>query len=43
VERLRRSLPTYTRSDVAFVGGEWFAYSSVDAGRGRTHVLRVTE
>lgn len=42
-ERFRRSLATYTRSVVAFLGADRFAYSSLDAGHGRTHVLRVAE
>ena len=42
-ERFRRSLATYTRSGVAFLGADRFAYSTIDAGHGHTHVLRIAE
>ena len=42
-EVFRRALPTYARSQVAFLGDAYFAYSDVDGTRSRTHVLRITD
>ena len=42
-EVFRRALPTYARSQVAFLGDGYFAYSDVEGTRSRTHVLRVTD
>ena len=41
-ELFRRSLPTYTRSQVAFLGEEYFAYTEVENGVSRTRVLIAT-
>jgi hypothetical protein len=42
-EVFRRALPTYSRSQVAFLGDGYFAYSDFDGARSRTRVLRVSE
>jgi hypothetical protein len=39
----RRSLPPYTRSQVAFLGEDFFAYSEIVDGRGRTRLLRIVD
>jgi len=39
----RRALPTYARSQVAFLADVYFAYSDVEGSRSRTHVLRMTD
>ena len=38
-EVFRRFLPTYSRTNVAFIGEEYFAYSDLSA----THVMRVAD
>jgi len=38
-EVFRRFLPTYSRTNVAFIGRDYFAYSDINS----THVLRITE
>jgi hypothetical protein len=42
-EVFRRTLPAYSRSLVAFLGSEYFAYSDVDGTRSRTRVLRIPD
>ena len=42
-EVFRRTLPAYSRSQVAFLGREYFAYSDVDGTRSRTRVLRIPD
>jgi hypothetical protein len=42
-EVFRKTLPTYTRSQVAFLGDRYFAYSEIVDGRSRTRVLRVAD
>jgi hypothetical protein len=42
-EVFRRTLPTYARSQVAFLGDGYFAYSDVEGTRSRTRVLRITD
>jgi hypothetical protein len=42
-EVFRRTLSTYARSQLAFLGGDYFAYTEVDGGASRTRVLRVRE
>jgi len=42
-EVFRKALPTYARSQVAFLGDSYFAYSDFDGTRSRTRVLRVSE
>ncbi len=43
VEVFRKALPTYARSQVAFLGEEYFAYSDFEGTRSRTRVLRMTD
>jgi hypothetical protein len=42
-EVFRKALPTYARSQVAFLGDRYFVYSDFDGTRSRTRVLRVIE
>lgn len=42
-EVFRRTLPMYARSQVAFLGEGYFAYSDVERTRSRTRVLRITD
>ena len=42
-EVFRRSLPSYARSQLAFIGDGYFAYSDFDGTRSRIRVLRVTD
>jgi len=42
-EVFRRALPMYARSQVAFLGDGYFAYSEVEGTRSRTRVLRITD
>jgi len=42
-EVFRKALPSYARSQVAFIGDVYFAYSDVEGTRSRTHVLRMTD
>jgi hypothetical protein len=42
-EVFRRALPTYARSQVAFLGDGYFAYSDVEGTHSRTRVLRITD
>lgn len=42
-EVFRRTLPTYARSHVAFLGDGYFAYSDVEGTSSRTRVLRITD
>ncbi len=42
-EVFRKTLSTYARSQVAFIGDAYFAYSDVEGTRSRTHVLRMTD
>jgi hypothetical protein len=42
-EVFRKTLPSYARSHVAFLGDGYFAYSDFDGTRSRTRVLRMTE
>jgi hypothetical protein len=42
-EVFRKTLPTYTRSQVAFLGDGYFAYSDVEGTHSRTRVLRITD
>jgi hypothetical protein len=42
-EIFRRTLPTYARSQVAFLGDGYFAYSDLDGTRSRTRVLRIAD
>jgi hypothetical protein len=42
-EVFRRTLPAYSRSQVAFLGDEYFAYSDVEGTRSRTRVLRISD
>ena len=42
-EVFRRTLPMYARSQVAFLGDGYFAYSDVEGTRSRTRVLRITD
>ena len=41
-EVFRRTLPAYSRSQVAFLSDGYFAYSEVEGMRSRTRVLRIT-
>jgi hypothetical protein len=40
-EAFRRTLPTYARSQVAFLGDGYFAYSEINGARSLTRVLRI--
>jgi hypothetical protein len=42
-EVFRRTLPSYARSQVAFLGDDYFAYTEIDSGASRTRVLRIRE
>jgi hypothetical protein len=42
-EVFRKALPSYARSQVAFIGDAHFAYSDVEGTRSRTRVLRMTD
>jgi hypothetical protein len=42
-EVFRRALPMYARSQVAFLGDRYFAYSEVEGTRSRIRVLRITD
>jgi hypothetical protein len=42
-EVFRRALPAYARSQVAFIGDSYFAYSDFDGTRSWTRVLRMSE
>ena len=42
-EVFRKALPTYARSQVAFLGDGYFAYTEVEGTRSRTRVLRITD
>jgi hypothetical protein len=42
-EVFRRTLPPYARSQVAFLGDGYFAYSDIEGTRSRTRVLRIPD
>jgi len=42
-EVFRRTLPAYARSQVAFMGDRYFAYTDFDGTRSRTRVLQMTD
>jgi hypothetical protein len=43
VEAFRRTLPSYSRSQVAFLGEDYFAFTEFDGARSRVKVLRVAD
>ena len=42
-EVFRKALPMYARSQVAFLGDGYFAYSDVEGTHSRTRVLRLAD
>jgi hypothetical protein len=42
-EVFRKALPMYARSQVAFIGDTFFAYSDIDGTRSKTRVLRIAD
>ena len=42
-EVFRKTLRMYARSEVAFIGGRYFAYSDIEGTRSVTRVLRMTD
>jgi len=43
VEAFRRTLPSYSRSQVAFLGEDYFAFTEFDGAKSRVKILRVAD